>query len=78
MSIKSCMEAVCDVYGYEPTENLEKIAKAKERFFTEAQWSRCPCDKDNQDRYCISPLCRADIEGKGRCHCGAYRRRENG
>ena len=74
MSIKEAMEAVCDVNGYVPTENLEKIAKAKERFFTEAGWQRCPCDKNNPLRFCISPLCRADIERDGCCRCKAYKK----
>jgi ferredoxin-thioredoxin reductase catalytic subunit len=32
----------------------------------------CPCDKDNDARYCISDLCKKDIQEKGQCLCGLY------
>ena len=35
---------------------------------------RCPCDGQNEKRYCISELCRNDIERDGICHCRCYRK----
>ena len=30
------------------------------------------CDGNNSARYCISELCRSDIERDGICHCHCY------
>ena len=75
MSVEQAMLAMCDAFGYEPTENLEKIAKVKEKFFGEQGWRACPCDRCNAERFCISKLCREEIERDGQCHCNAYRKR---
>ena len=69
--LKSCEEA-----GYEPTANIEKIARAKTMMFGEQEWYRCPCDGNNADRSCISDLCRQDIEDKGVCHCNCYTKKK--
>ena len=58
--------------GYELTEYAERIAKAKERFFGEAEWQRCPCDPES-DRACISKRCHAEIAENGHCHCNCYK-----
>ena len=57
-------------YGLEPTEFFDRVIKAKERF---GLVEGCPCDKDNPERYCISPLCLSDIERDKHCHCNAYK-----
>ena len=57
--------------GLEPTEHFEKLLKAKERGNL---GFRCPCDPNNPDRFCISPLCLSDIETKGACHCNCWRK----
>lgn len=62
--------------GYELTEYAEKIAKAKERFFGEKEWQRCPCDP-NSDRACISDRCKEEIARDGHCHCNCYKVKEN-
>ena len=76
MSIDQAMLAICDTMGYEPTEYLERVARAKEKLFSEKCWRNCPCDKDNENRFCISKLCREDIERDGHCKCRAYRRKD--
>ena len=68
MMLENCKKA-----GYYPTDN-EKIAKAKNMMFGEGEWRRCPCDGTNEKRYCISDLCRSDIERDGICHCRCYRK----
>ena len=42
--------------------------------FGDAEWQRCPCDGTNEKRYCISELCRSDIERDGICHCRCYQK----
>jgi len=58
-------------HGVEPTEYFERIVKAKERFGLS---TRCPCDRDNKERYCISPLCMSDIDTFNTCHCQCWRK----
>ena len=71
-SILEMMLENCSKEGYEPTKNIEKIAKAKTMMFGDAEWKRCPCDGNNAERYCISELCKSDIERDGICHCHCY------
>lgn len=66
------MQWLADMNGYELTEFASKIAAAKERFFGEKDWSKCPCDPDS-DRSCISEHCHQDIKLHGHCHCNCYR-----
>ena len=73
-SILEKMLENCRNAGYEPTENIEKIARAKNMMFGEEEWIRCPCDGKNDNRFCISELCRSDIERDGICHCRCYRK----
>lgn len=72
MTILEKMLENCAEAGYATTKNVEKIAKAKKMMFGEEEWQRCPCDGENEARYCISPTCRADIERDGECHCHCY------
>lgn len=72
MTILEKMLDNCKSCGLQPTENIEKVARAKIRMFGEDSWQRCPCDGENQERYCISDLCRSDIERDGICHCRCY------
>ena len=67
MTILEKMLGNCESYGLKPTENIEKVAKAKSRMFGEEAWRRCPCDGENEKRYCVSELCRSDIERNGVC-----------
>ncbi|MCQ2735166.1 MAG: hypothetical protein MJ212_04390 [Alphaproteobacteria bacterium] len=68
----------CKKSGYYPTQNIEKIAKAKNMMFGENEWRRCPCDGSNEARYCISELCQSDIERDGICHCRCYQKASSG
>ncbi len=72
MTILDKMLENCKNNGFQPTENIEKIARAKNMMFGEQSWQRCPCDGRNEERYCISELCRSDIERDGICHCRCY------
>ena len=69
MMLENCKNAC-----YYPTENIEKIARAKNMMFGDNEWRRCPCDGQNAERYCISELCRSDIERDGICHCHCYKK----
>ncbi len=63
----------CEEEGLLPTQNLPKIAKAKARFFGKDNWRRCPCDAQNDARFCTSTKCWEDIREKGVCHCNCYK-----
>ena len=71
-SILEKMLENCSKEGYEPTKNVEKIAKAKTMMFGDDEWKRGRCDGTNEKRYCISELCKSDIERDGICHCRCY------
>jgi|GEM_PF-368429 len=71
--LEKMMEA-CEKEGVHPSENIEKIARAKNMMFGTAEWYRCPCDGLNQERFCISELCKSDIKQHGVCHCRCYKR----
>lgn len=62
--------------NYKETNNIEKIARAKNMMFGLSEWQRCPCDGQNPDRYCGSKLCHDDIERDGICHCRCFTKKE--
>ncbi len=72
MELKEQMLKICATAGFEPTDNIDRIVRLKERF---GIGLRCPCDKDNPARFCISEQCANDIKNDGRCHCGCYRKK---
>jgi hypothetical protein len=65
------IEWLADMNGYDLTKFAPNIAAAKERFFGEEEWFRCPCDPES-DRACISDRCHQDIAADGHCHCNCY------
>ena len=71
--IKAMLLRLAKAEGYKPTEYFDKIVKAKERMGLR---TGCPCDRGNPDRYCISPLCKSDIEKNGTCHCNCWRKKD--
>lgn len=71
--IEECITVLAENNGYEITDNLKAIAKAKYRFFGN-DWKKCPCVKDD-NHSCISQACRDDIEKNGVCGCNLYRRK---
>lgn len=73
MELREQMLEICKNAGFEPTENFDKIVKAKERF---GIGLKCPCAKDDGDRYCISEKCAKDVIEKGKCLCRCYKLRE--
>lgn len=64
--LRKILLALAEKNGLEPTEYFEKILNAKDRFGVGVG---CPCDRDNPERYCISDLCKSDIEKNKTCHC---------
>lgn len=72
MELKQKLLQIAEENGLEPTENFERIVRVKEKFGIGV---RCPCDKENPDRYCCSPLCLSDIETKGTCHCKCWKKK---
>lgn len=71
--IKHNIEEKAKSEGYELTDKVDAIARAKLRFFGRDNWAQCPCDP-NSDRACISDHCKADIAKDGTCHCHLYRK----
>ena len=60
MTVLDKIKQAAEDNGYGLTEFAPKIAAAKERFFGEDEWYRCPCDPQS-DRACISERCKKEI-----------------
>lgn len=73
--IKDSIVKMAEENGYDLTQNVEAIAKAKYRFFGVDNWRKCPCVRDDEHA-CISKQCHIDIEKDGVCHCNLYKRRD--
>lgn len=63
------MLSLAKQHKVKPTEHFDKIVNAKERF---GIGLRCPCDRDNEARFCISEQCLQDIKETGHCHCNCF------
>lgn len=63
----------CAAAGFVPTDNAPRIAQTKS-VICKDDWKRCPCDKPKSERFCISDLCKSDIERDGICHCRCYKK----
>ena len=57
-----------------PTENLEKVARA--RVNMKLPITVCPCASKDGDRGCIGPKCFKEIQETGTCCCKAFKRRD--
>ena len=71
--IEECITVLAENNGYDLTDNLHAIAKAKYRFFGN-DWKKCTCVKD-YNHSCISQACRDEIEKNGVCGCNLYKRK---
>ena len=56
---------------------INRIAKAKERFFGEDNWVKCPCyPPEDIIHGCGSPACFETINKDGVCHCNLYMKKD--
>ena len=72
--MENSMRRLAREKGVEPTENLPKIAKVRERLGIDI--TICPCARDDVERGCISAKCLREIKEEGICHCNCFRRKE--
>lgn len=73
--IKSKIQKIAELNNFNLSENIDKIINAKVRFFGEENWQKCPCDRDNNERFCCSSRCQADVRTHGTCHCNLFKKR---
>lgn len=73
VSIEEQMRAMAQTAGFECTEFLPRIARARERMGLDI--SKCPCAANDPERGCISLKCANEILTTGRCHCNAFKKR---
>lgn len=67
---------IADKNGFELTENAHRICAFRAR--ASISLDVCPCEQNNPKRFCISELCKEDIEKFGRCHCNCYCKKDIG
>lgn len=73
--IKEELKKIAKENNYTLTDNVDKIIKAKLRFFGEENWRNCPCVRDGKHA-CLSETCIEQIESKGVCHCNLFKKGE--
>lgn len=75
-TIEQNIRTLAGLEGWQINERtISRIAKAKERFFGESEWVRCPCyPPDDTIHGCGTPACADDIMNEGICHCNLYMR----
>lgn len=69
MSVIEKMAEIADRNGASLSATAEKICKVKER--NEDVYA-CPCYPNDKLHFCMSPLCKSELESRGRCHCGLF------
>lgn len=71
--IEQNIEQMAHENGWVISSNVQRIAKAKLRFFGAENWHRCPCyPPDDTEHGCGTAACAKDIEDSGKCHCNLY------
>lgn len=70
-AFKKYIDGIAKKYDFE-LKNFDKITDAKMMFFGKEDLKKCPCDRDNPDRFCGSARCIADTVYKGHCHCNLF------
>lgn len=73
MTIEEQMIALAYQFNVDTTENLPKVARARERMGLDIDV--CPCSANDLDRGCISTKCLKEIKEDGICHCGCFRKK---
>lgn len=72
VNILDKVKELAKINNFKLSKNADKIINAKLRFFGEDDWQRCPCDRDNSERFCCSQLCQTDVRTSGACHCNLF------
>lgn len=74
MSIETNIRDMAQVNNWVVNEKtVARISKAKERFFGEDEWKRCPCYPPTDTIHgCGTEECTKDIIENGVCHCNLY------
>lgn len=67
--LEKTMRQIAEANGVGLTKKFDKIVNAKDRF---GIGLGCPCDRDNEARFCISKQCLQDIKETGHCHCSCF------
>ena len=70
-SLKIRIKDVSKLFDFD-VKNFDKISKAKHLLFKDGNIFKCPCDANNPERYCGSPLCVYETATKGHCHCSLF------
>lgn len=61
----------------EITDNLEKIANIKLKFFGVKDWWKCPCYKQPDEIHgCGKHACLETIKNDGICHCKLFKSKD--
>lgn len=78
MNIKQNIRELASKSGWFVNEKtIARISKAKERFFGEDDWKKCPCyPPDDTIHGCGSKACSDDIRNNGMCHCNLFSTKE--
>ena len=78
MSIEQNIRDMAKTEGWSVNEQtILRISKAKERFFGEDNWKKCPCyPPDDVIHGCGTEACSSTIESDGVCHCNLYLRKK--
>lgn len=67
------IETCANNNSFKVTKNVERIAKAKLRFFGLDNWSKCPCyPPEDTIHGCGTEACNKMVENDGICHCRLY------
>jgi len=73
--VKNELSKIANNYNYDIDQsNLEKISKAKLRFFGKDNFKKCPCyPQTDIEHGCGSNKCLAEIDITGTCHCNLFK-----
>lgn len=70
-AFKKKFEDIAKENGAVLSEHCDSILKLKLNMIDEYG---CPCYSNDNEHWCMSQLCKTELNTKGRCHCGLFKK----
>lgn len=72
-AFKKKFEDLAEANGAVLSKHADSILRIKANMIDEYT---CPCYPEDPEHWCVSQLCKTELNTKGKCHCGLFIKKE--